>query len=428
VRTNFLAYALQLKEQYGDAVRFRIGAVSAFIFSHPDHFREALVERGDELRKPQFFVRALRPLLRGAIGVAEGAAWAHRRKLVHSALARLDMDRVAASAAHHTRRLVLPHEGGELKLTNTLERTLSLASVDATLGPGFEDRHDEIYQWCCVSLDSLAGRINGWAPLFVPNAHHRRLTRAARRFAALTEESRQACLARRAEPSECLMAGLLAAEGEGRPATPVEICEEAAMLFVGGKETAGPMATWTAYLLARHPDVQERAAKEVAEVLGEREITAAGVARLPLLGAVYSEALRLYPPAFMCVREAPGAMVLAGYRVPARSMICLFVYSAQRDPRWWDEPDQFRPDRFLNPPVRDFSHAYLPFGLGKRSCPGGRMATMETIAALATVLREHRLVWDPSYAEPTPRILMGIRPPPELRVWLERRRSAWRVR
>jgi cytochrome P450 len=200
------------------------------------------------------------------------------------------------------------------------------------------------------------------------------------------------------------------------------------MLFVGGKETAGPVATWTAYLLARHPEVQERAAEEAAEVLGDREITAADVSRLRLLDAVYSEALRLYPPALMCVREASRPTMLAGARVPRNSMICLFVYAAQRDRRWWDRPDEFRPERFLEPAERDFLHAYLPFGLGKRGCPGGRMATLETLAALATILREHRLVWDPSCPEPTPLVYMGLRPPTDLRVRLERRRSAWPAR
>jgi cytochrome P450 len=428
LRTNFLEYALRLKEQYGDVVRLQIGPVPIFVLSHPDHFREALVERGDELRKPQRFVSAMRPFLRGAIGIADGPSWVHRRKLVHSALAHMDMDRVAASAAEHVRRLVLLHEGGEVKLTDALERAVLCASVEGTLGPGFEDRLDEIYELTCESLDSLAGRINSWTPLFLPTAARRCLTRAANRFAELTEEARQSCISRRADRSECLIAGLIAAEGEGRPGTPREICEEAAMLFVGGKETAGPVATWADYLLARYPEIQERAAQEVAEVLGDREITAAAAARLRLLDAVYKEALRLYPPAFMFAREAPRKLVLAGCRMPRGSMICLFIYAAQRDPRWWDEPDRFLPDRFLEPQARDFSHAYLPFGLGKRSCTGGRIATLETIAALAEILRHHRLVWDKSYAEPEPLILMGVRPPPNLLVRLERRRSEWPAR
>jgi cytochrome P450 len=428
LKTNVLKYGLKLKEEYGDAVRVRVGPVSIFILSHPDHFREALVDRAEDLRKPRMIVRAMRPLLRGAIGIASGAAWTHRRKLVHSALAHLDMDRVAAAAALHTQRLVLPHEGGEVKLADAVERALLSASVDATLGPGFHNRLDEIYALTCGALEALAGQINGWAPLVLPTPRRRRITRAAQKFAVLTEEARQACLARGADRAECLMAGLIAAEGSGRPGTPREICEEAAMLFVGGKETAGPVAAWTAYLLARHPEMQERAAAEVAEVLGDRKITAADAACLRLLDAVYSEALRLYPPALMCVREAARPTFLAGTRVPRGSMICLFVYAAHRDPRWWDDPDDFRPDRFLDPPSRDFSHAYLPFGIGKRSCPGGRMATLQTIAALATILREHRLVWDAGYAEPEPLIHMGLRPPPDLKVRLQRRRSSWPAR
>jgi cytochrome P450 len=259
----------------------------------------------------------------------------------------------------------------------------------------------------------------GWTPLFLPNARRRRIERAARRFAQLTEEARQACLTRGDDPSTCILAGLMAAEGDGRRGTPREICEEAAMMFVGGKETAGPAAAWTASLLARHPEIQERAADEVFRVVGPRDVTAADMTQLKLLDAVYNETLRLYPPAFMFMREAVRPTAIGGYRVPRRSMVCLFVYAAQRDPRWFDAPDEFRPERFLEPAARDFAHAFVPFGIGKRACPGGRLATVQTLAALATLLQQHRLIWDSAKPVPTPLIYMGLRPPADLGVRLE---------
>ncbi len=419
LRSNFLAYASQLKEQYGDAVRFRIGGVGVNVFSHPDHFREVLVEHPNDFRKPGMFTRAMKPLLGGAIGIASGPQWAHRRKLVHAALARMDMDRVAAAAVRHTRRLVLPHTGRDVPLTDTLDRVLSAASVEATLGPGQEGHLEELYELTCVALDSLAGQIMGWAPLWAPTARRRRIAQAARRFAQLTEEARQACLARGDGPSDSILAGLMEAEGNGRPGTPREVCEEAAMMFVGGKETAAPVAVWMAYLLARHPELQERAAQEVARVVGRRDATAADVNHLKLLDAAYKETLRLYPPAFMFMREAIRPTTIGGYRVPRRSMVCLFVYAAQRDARWFAAPEEFHPERFLDPEMPDFSHAFAPFGMGKRACPGGRLATVETLATLATVLQGHRLTWDAGHAEPTPSIHMGLRPPLDLSVRLE---------
>src|SRR5207247_162406 len=107
-----------------------------------------------------------------------------------------------------------------------------------------------------------------------------------------------------------------------------------------------PVATWMAYLLARHPELQERAAEEVSRVVGEREVTAADVSRLKRLDAAYKETARLYPPAFMCVREALRATNLGGCPVPRKAIVALFVHAAQRDPRWFDAPDEFRPDRF----------------------------------------------------------------------------------
>src|SRR5204863_424526 len=161
---------------------------------HPDHFREVLVQHPEDFRKPRLAARLMRPLLRGAIGIAEGRQWAHRRKLVHSALAGLNMDRIAEAAVRHTRRIVLPHVGGEFDLTDTLERVLSAASVEATLGPDYEVRVDEIYGLTAGALNALAQEFNTWIPRWIPTPRRLRITRAARRFAQLTEEARQRCL------------------------------------------------------------------------------------------------------------------------------------------------------------------------------------------------------------------------------------------
>lgn len=412
MRGNLLQFALSLKDRFGDAARYRVGKIDFLLFSHPRHYRAVLLENTESFRKPLMIAKQMQPLLRGAIGIAEGSAWVHRRKIVHEALAKIDDDVIIQSAVHQTKRIVLSKSPDHLDATDAMERILSASSAQITLGLQFERYFDEIYQHTCTALDMLATKISSFLPVWIPGTpSYKKFSGVASRFAELTEQARLACLERGDLESQSLLAGLMAAKGEGRTATPKEVCEEGAMLFVGGKETAGPVAAWMAYFLAKHPDFQEQCIRELREILAGQEPCAERISQLKHLEAAYKEALRLCPPAFMFAREAVKDTTIDGFDVPRGSMVFLFIYATQRDPRWFDEPHEFRPQRFLEGLPRDAALAFAPFGMGKRACPGGHISTLQTIASFATILQKHRLVWDPANEEPVPQIKMGYRPP-----------------
>jgi cytochrome P450 len=140
--------------------------------------------------------------------------------------------------------------------------------------------------------------------------------------------------------------------------------------------------------------VDAQLAEEVHTVVGGRAPTVDDLPRLRFTEQVVSEALRLYPPAYAIGREALADCEISGYRVPAGTTIYVSPWVMHRDPRWFDNPQAFRPERWAGSLAKQLPRfAYMPFGGGPRICIGNRFAMMEAVLILATVAQRFRLEW-----------------------------------
>jgi cytochrome P450 len=142
--------------------------------------------------------------------------------------------------------------------------------------------------------------------------------------------------------------------------------------------------TW--YLLAQHADVEAKLLEELQRELGSRPPTVDDLPRLRYAEAVMLESMRLYPPAYGFGRVAKHDCEFGGYRVPAGSTVLMVQWVMHRDPRYWPDPDKFRPERWLEPAIKQLpKFAYFPFGGGPRICIGNNFAMLETVLLLATL-------------------------------------------
>ena len=150
---------------------------------------------------------------------------------------------------------------------------------------------------------------------------------------------------------------------------------------------AGALA-WALYLLASRPDVVGALRSEISSVLGSRAPVEADLARLPYVGAVFSETLRLYPPGWGFGRKALRATSVGGYQIPAGTVVWMSPWVMHRDSRWFSDPLSFAPERWLAGLHRTLPRgAYIPFGLGPRRCLGSSFATLEGTLALVELVR-----------------------------------------
>jgi len=201
------------------------------------------------------------------------------------------------------------------------------------------------------------------------------------------------------------------------------IHDEAVTLLVAGHETTGGTLAWAWWLLATHPEVAERLRVEVDEAVGDRTPEVADVPRLRYAEMVFAETLRLYPSAMVLPRQARNPVVLGGYTVPAGAIVMVAAWCTHRDPRFWDEPDAFRPERWT-PEARAArpKYAYYPFGGGARICIGEAFAWLEGTLVLATLAQRWHADMVPGQTV-VPETLFTIRPAGGLQMVLSRRKG-----
>ena len=261
------------------------------------------------------------------------------------------------------------------------------------------------------------------APLLrrLPLPSQRRLRRAQDSLDTLIYRLIDARRATGGETGDVLAMLVSAQMEDGSPMSPRQIHDEALTLLLAGHETTALALSWTWSLLAQHPDVDAAMQAELQTVLGGRLPTAENLPQLQYTRMVFSEALRLYPPAWLMTRRAREAVVIGDYRFPQGTFFLLSPYLTHRDPRFFPDPEAFVPTRWAAPPeAAPPRFAYFPFGGGPRQCLGEGFAWMEGLLVLTTVAQTWRMRLVPGHPV-EPRALVTLRPKAGIHVQLARR-------
>ncbi len=171
-----------------------------------------------------------------------------------------------------------------------------------------------------------------------------------------------------------------------------------------GTETTALTLAWALYEISRHPEMAERIRREGEDVYGDREPAAADYSALAYTRAVIQETMRIYPPVWGLIRVATVADQIGGKDIKPGDRVVLFSYGAHHNPKFWEEPEEFRPERWMaGNAKKQVKYSYIPFGAGKRSCIGGAMSQVENTLALSLLLRRFR----PEYVGPNPAGING---------------------
>lgn len=205
--------------------------------------------------------------------------------------------------------------------------------------------------------------------------------------------------------------------------TDQQLRDECVTVILAGHETTANALSFALHLLAHYPEVQQRLHEEAAGALGSRAPTSADYGRLPYATQVFAETMRLYPPVWVAARTCATEYEIGGYRVPAGASLLAPPFAVQRDPRFWDSPDVFDPERFTaTAKTGRPRYAYFPFGGGSRQCIGEGLAWMEGTLVLAVIARDWTLT--PPAGSPTLPALnpaISLRPKNGVRLRIVRR-------
>jgi cytochrome P450 len=212
-------------------------------------------------------------------------------------------------------------------------------------------------------------------------------------------------------------------EGDRSGMTDEQIRDEVMTLILAGHETTANALSWTWYLLAQNPQAESKLHTELDEVLdgGRRLPTVEDLPRLRYTEMIFSESMRLYPPAWVLGRLVVKDFQARDYTIPAGSLVLLSQYVLHRDARYFPDPERFDPERWT-PPARESrpAYSYFPFGGGARRCIGEGFAWMEGVLLVAAIASRWRMTLDPTHqVETYPRIT--LRPKHGIRVTLKKR-------
>ena len=192
-------------------------------------------------------------------------------------------------------------------------------------------------------------------------------------------------------------------------------------LFLAGHETTALTLSWAWYLIGLSAEAQQKFHDELDSVLAGRMPTFSDLPQLKYTEKIAKESMRLYPPAFGVGRQAIEDCEIGGFRIPAKAQVFAFQWATQRDARYFDEPDEFKPDRWTDEFIAALpKYAYFPFGGGPRACIGNTFAMMEIILVLATIGQKfHLKLAQDQKVEPAP--AMSLRPKNGIRVVVQTR-------
>jgi cytochrome P450 len=423
-----LKYFTGLMREYGDLVSLRVLNFRILLLNHPDHIEDVLVNHPRKFIRGRVLLANKRVFGRGLL-TSDGDFWLRQRRLAQPAFHRARIAGYASTMVEYTERLLHEWQDGEERDIHAEMMRLTLQIVGKTLFDADVERDAQDIGKSMELLLELSANFRRtiFIPHWVPTPTNFRLERAIRQIEKVLYRMIAEKRASSRDSGDLLSMLLAAQDEDGSRMTDQQLRDEAITLFLAGHETTANTLSWTWWLLAQSPAVEAKLHAELRTVLAGRAPSLDDLPKLVYTNHIITESMRLYPPAWGTARTAIEDHEIAGYAIPKGSGVSFAQWSVHRDARWYDAPDEFRPERWEGDLLkRNPKFAYFPFGGGPRQCIGNTFALMETALTLATIAQQYRFRLVPGHPV-VPLASITLRPRYGIRVVMESRTAKSRA-
>jgi len=413
------------REEYGDIFYYRAAWLRVYFLNHPDLIEEVLVRNPRNFLKDRV-VRNSRWFFGEGLLTSEGDSWLRQRKLSAPAFHRERIASYAEAMTGYADEMLQKWEDGKTCDIHAEMMELTLRIVVRALFNLESDRTQQIR----AAMNWMMANATGVRMLLPPMVRYLPLPEMVRVRRAVRDldETVYAIIAQHrllGHDSGDLLSMLMAARDEdGSRMSDRQLRDEVLTFLTAGHETTALALTWTWYLLAQNPGVENQLHQELDRVLAGRLPEFSDLARLPYTECVIKESMRLYPPAWSLARTVISDFKLRGYTIPAGANVVMSQWIMHRHPAYFRDPERFDPERWWGEPALKLPRfAYFPFGGGPRQCIGASFAMMESQLLLAAVAARFRLRILPDHpVHPVPGFT--FRPKYGIRMTLESRRGS----
>jgi cytochrome P450 len=392
IRHDPLAFLTTTWRRYGDVVQFPIPRPPTYLVNDPASVRQVLVGNARNYGKSTIQYQALALVTGEGLLSADTPRWRRQRPMVQPAFHHETLDAVVGTVADTAGGVAAEWSALRPSVVIDADAYMMHAALEVVGRSLFgSDLSGDAARITAATLSGLEvvikrARVPVTPPRWVPTPANRTLARAR----AALDDAVARILAERTRTGQGAgdMLDLLIAARDDRGVglTPQEIRDEIVTFIVAGHETVASALAWSWLFLAQHPEMQDRIAEEARAA---RPWSRASIAKLPFTRAIFDETMRLYPPAWVITRRARDADHLpCDVSIPAGALVIISPYLLHRHPDVWSDPEEFRPERFLEPYERD---AFIPFGAGPRLCIGRDFAYVEGVLMLAMLMESFRV-------------------------------------
>jgi cytochrome P450 len=412
IRKDILRFLLDVRREYGDVARVKLGPQVLHLVSHPAWIRYVLATHQANYHKSAEY-RAIEPLVGRGLVTSEGELWTHQRKLIQPGF-HLDRIRAFGTLMTDAAQAMLARWQGHAESDQPFDVAPEMAHLTmivagrAMFTREVAEEARQVGEALTVALRHAGQAMQSPFPLpdFLPTPSNRRFHSAIRALDRIVYRMIDERRRSGEDTGDLLSMLMLARDAEtGETMSDQQLRDEVMTLFIAGHETTANLLTWAWYLLAKSPPAERRLRAELDAALGGRAPTVDDLPKLPYTLMVLQETMRLYPPAWIISRTPLADDEIAGYHIPAGSTVMMSQYVTHRHPDFWEQPEGFDPERFASHPPA----AYFPFGGGPRTCIGNNFALLEARLVLATVAQRYHLELLPGHPV-EPESVVTLRP------------------
>lgn len=421
-----LGFLTFLSTEYKDLAKIRFGPRRVYVVSNPDLIKEILVTKQKSFVKSQD-LQILKDVVGEGLLTSEKKVHIQQRRMIQPSFQHAHISKYAQDMIDTTNQCLSNWEhGAEVVITDEM-MNITLGIIAKTMfSMEFEEGVSKIGEPMDTYMKLAVKRMRSLypLPLWVPIKANRTYKQSIK---SLDEVISSIIDKRRKEGSisQDLLGVLLQARDEksGAKMTDDQLKDELMTIFLAGHETTANALSWTLYLLTQHPEKQQKLHDEIESVIGDTPVTPEHYQKLPFTQNVVSEALRMYPPAYVIGRRADEDLNVGEYHFKKGDMIMMSQYGVHRREEYFKNPEQFIPERFENNFIKTIpTFAYFPFGGGPRVCIGNHFAIMESVLVLACIAKRFKWKLASNHHIVKPQPLITLRPKNGLRMVLEEKK------